>query len=320
MSNAVAESVPKLNETSHEAENFQSVTIRASLSYNMSNLDLRDRKYSERTIRYLREEKLFPGAAWYYHGFGVASRVGAVDIGNQNNKKVEDFTITGSYFFRPFGAEFSYGRNSRYTISSSPYGVARLWNGMNDGSRMKSETAVLNLFLFLSDFFTLNKNYSYRAAFEQSEKQVKSGGTFFFLLSGDYHQTKSDRPIIPAFAHGLLMFSRLPGLKGWLFGGFAFGVGFAYTLVLPADFCISTYISLAVRPMQKEFYVVSGAKREFRIDSLKGTGKVNAYYNGAAFFAGISAIYDAVLTPCYRFKLEMWSGDLILQFFSGVRI
>src|SRR5208337_1183498 len=112
----------------------------------------------------------------------------------------------------------------------------------------------------------------------------------------------------------------LLGLKGWLFGGFALGVGFAYTLVLPANFYISTLLSLTVRPLQKEFYVLSGTKREFRIDSLKGSGKVNAYYNGGVFFTGLSVIYEGILTPCYRFKLEMWSGDLMVQFFSGIRI
>ena len=246
--------------------------------------------------------------------------MGVTDITNPDNKKVEEFDVTASYFSRSFGAELYYGRYGRYYISSSPYGGGGLWNYLNRGSRMKSDAGGLNLFLFLRDFFTLNKSYSYSAAFEQAEKQVKSSGTLFFLLSGDYNRMRSDAAIIPFYAQELLMFTHLLGLKRWLFGGFAVGVGFAYTLVLPADFFISTYISLSLRPLQKEFSTVTGTKREFRIDSLKGKGKIYAGYNSDLFFAGICLIYEGILTPCYRYKLEMWRGDLSAQFFSGVRI
>ena len=304
-----------------DAKKYQkSITARATLSNDIGNLDLRDRKYGERTIRYRRDAELYAGAFVYYNGFGIGSRLGVADIKNPDAKKVEAFDVTASYFSRSFGAELYYGRYGRYYISSSPYGGAGLWNYLNRGSRMKSEAGGLNLFLFLRDFFTLNKSYSYSAAFEQAEKQVKSSGTLFFLLSGDYNRMRSDVSIIPLYAHELLMFTHLLGLKRWLFGGFAAGIGFAYTLVLPADFFISTYIALSIRPLQKELSTCSGTKREFRIDSLRGKGKIYAGYNSDPFFAGICLIYEGILTPCYRFKAEMWSGDLSVQFFSGVRI
>lgn len=301
-----------------EQERF--AAARLTLSYNTMNLDLKDRKYAERATRYVRDAGLYTGAFAYYRNFGLGSRVGVMDIKNPGYKKIENYYLTLNYFSRAFGVEIYYNRLGRFNISDSPYGVGKMWNVLRKGSHMKYESAGLDLYLFMEDLLSLNKMYSYGAAFEQSEKQEKSGGTFFFKLAGDYIRMRNNRPIIPYQEHELLMYMRLYGLKGWMFGGFSFGVGFAYTIVLPADFFISMYISLMVRPLQKEFYALTGTKREFRIDSLKGKGKISAGYNGGPFFAGICLVYEGIMTPCYRFKAEMWSGDLAVEFFSGVRM
>jgi len=298
----------------------RSVTIRASLSYDVMSLDLRDRKFSERTTRYMRDRELYAGIGVFYYGFGVDARLGALDTQNQNNKKLECYDLRAGYFSRAFGAEIYYSRFGRLRITSSPAGVGKLWNDSNSGSRIRSEQAGMNLFLFVKDLSSLNKDFSYNAAFFQSEGVVKTGGTVLVLLSGDYERVHSSVPLIPAYAHDLFLYMDVYGMSGWRFAGFGFGVGFAGTLALPRGFFVSALISLMVRPLQKEFYTLRHAKREFRIDALKGRGRVYAGYNGASFFAGISLDVKAFLTPCYRFKLEMWSGDLSASFFSGVRI
>ncbi|OHD68400.1 MAG: hypothetical protein A2W19_14380 [Spirochaetes bacterium RBG_16_49_21] len=294
--------------------------IRASLSYNIMALDLRDRKFAERTIRYMRDEELYAGAAASYNNFGLAGRLGVFDVKNQNHKKVDSYDLKASYFSSAFGAELYYSRYSRFYISSSPYGIGRLWNDSHSGSGVKSEGAGLNLFLFMKDFLSLNENFSYNAAFLQTEQPVKTSGTLLVLLSADYLRVRNNVPLIPAYAHDLFLFMDLYGLKGWRFAGFGFGVGFAGTLVLPGDLFVSSSISLMVRPLHKEFYTLVHVNREFRIDSLKGQGKIYAGYNGGSFFAGVSFVLEAALIPSYRFKLEMWSGDLAMEFYSGVRI
>jgi hypothetical protein len=302
------------------AEASRSVALRASLSYDIMSLDLRDRKFSERTTRYMRDRELFAGVGVYYYGFGVDARLGVLDTDDQNNKKVECYDLRAGYFSRAFGAEVYYIRSGRMHITSSPAGTGRLWNESNSGSRIKSEQAGLNLFLFVKDLNSLNKNFSYNAAFFQSEGAVKTSGTVLVLLSGDYERMRSSVPLIPTYARDLFLYLDVYGMSGWLFAGLGFGVGFAGTLALPRGFFVSALISLMVRPLQKEFYTLRSAKREFRIDALKGRGRVYAGYSGASFFTGISLDMKAFLTPCYRFKLEMWSGDIYASFFSGVRI
>ena len=303
----------------------RSFTARATLSYAIMDLDLVDRKFANRTIRYMRDEDLYAGVSVYYKNFGIGSRIGVMDTKNQRRKKVEDFDLTAHYYSPAFGVELLYRQYGWFYVTSSPYGVGKLWNALNDGLRMKSESAGINMFLFIQDIFTkdivtLNKNFSYGAAFEQTEKQVKSGGAALVEISGNYHRMRNNIPIIPVYAHELFMYMTLYGLRGWQIAGFGIGVGLAYTIVLPRDFFISALLSLSFRPSWRELYTFPYAKREFRIDSLRGKGKIYIGYNADSFFTGVSFIFEGIITPCYTYKAETWSGDLSLEFFAGVRI
>ena len=172
----------------------------------------------------------------------------------------------------------------------------------------------------MKDLLSLNKDFSYRSAFQQSERQQKSCGTFIILAGADYSRLRSPAALVPGYDRFLLMGLNLFGMTGWRIIGGSVGVGFAYTLVLPLNFFIAPLIALAVHPCQMEFFTPLGTKHDFRIDSMKGHGRINAGFNGERYFAGLSVTVEAELDPAERFHTVIWNVDLNAGLFAGVRI
>lgn len=296
------------------------VTLRIGASMGIPGFELRNHRFADRSLRYLRDQVLYAGAAVYYRGAGAGARVGVCDTKQPARHAATDFEVQAGYFHRTFGVEAYYRQSGRYHIARSPFGTGALWNRAGAGSRIRSEGAGANLFLFLKDLLTLNREYSYGTAYRQTDKPAGSSGSFMILAGADYFRLRGPVPLIPVYDRYLLMGLNLFGMTGWRFIGGFFGVGFACTLVLPRDFFIAPLIALAVHPFRMEFFTPSGTKRDIRIDSMQGKGRICAGYNGERFFAGLSAAVEAELDPAERFHTVIWSVDLNVELFAGVRI
>jgi hypothetical protein len=315
-----AEEMPAENKNGIPDKEEDRASVMALLEYSVMPVELRDRRLARHTLRYMRDRELYAGAKASWDGFALGARAGVWDSSRPGRRRMDDFDLAASYFSRAFGAEASYRRYGRYRIGASPYGIARLWNDMNIGARMKAESAGATVYLFMRNLMSLNKDYSYRAAYDLSERQGKSGGAFVVLAGADYQMVRSNVPVLPPYSHRLLMYLNLPGMRGWRFIGCSAGIGFAGTLVMPLGFFISPMIWLTVHPFQMEFFTMAGTTKDFRIDSLRGGGRINAGYSGANFFAGLLVSFEGIISPAYRFRAEVWTGDLNVRVFSGVRI
>jgi hypothetical protein len=303
-----------------KGENQDRVTIKGSAAFAIPGFELRDYKYADRSIHYLRDQVLYAGAMIYYRGAGLGGRAGVMDAKKPYRRKVDDFEVMASYFSRSFGIELNYQWSGRYYIARSPYGTGRLWNNANQGSRMKDESAGVKLFLFMKDLLSLNKDYSYGSVYQQSGRQSKSCGTFLILAGADYDRLRTPAAIVPGYNQFLLMGLKLYGMTGWRFIGFSIGVGFAYALALPGNFYLAPLIALAVHPSQMEFFTPSGVKKDFRIHSMKGYGRITAGYDGERFFAGLFLLYESILYPAVRYKTVVWNMNLNAGIFTGTRI
>ena len=296
------------------------VTLKVSAGFSVPGFELRNHRFADRSIHYLGDQTLQTGAALYYRGAGVGARAGVLDAKRPEQRVTSDFNVDAGYFHRVFGAEAYYRQSGRYYIQRSPSGTGALWDRAGAGSRIRTEGAGANLYLFLKDLTTLNRDYSYGTANQQSGRLSKSCGTFMVIAGADYSMLRGPAALVPGYDRYLLMGLNLFGMTGWRFIGGYFGIGFAGILVLPHDFFIAPLISLAVHPYQMEFFTLAGTKHDFWIDSMKGKGRINAGYNGERFFAGISVAVEAELDPAELFHTVVWSVDLNAGLFAGVRI
>jgi hypothetical protein len=296
------------------------VTLRMSAGCAIPGFELRNHAFADRSIHYLRDQTLQAGAGVYYRGFGVGGQAGVCDLKHPSERVTSDFKVEAGYFHRAFGAEAYYRQSGRYYIQRSPLGSGSLWNKTGAPSRIRTEGAGGNLFLFLKDLLTLNKDYSYGTANHQSGQLTKSSGTFMIIAGADYSRLHCPVALVPGYDRYLLLGLNLFGMKGWRFIGGYFGVGFAGILALPGNFFIAPLISLAVHPFQSEFFTATGTKHDFWIDSMKGNGRINAGYNGERFFAGISVTVEAELDPAERFHTVVWNVNLNAELSAGVRL
>jgi hypothetical protein len=296
------------------------VTLRTSAGCAIPGFELRNHAFADRSIHYLRDQTLQAGAAVYYRGAGISGQAGICDLKHPVQRVATDFKVEAGYFNRAFGAEAYYRQSGRYYIQRSPFGTGALWNKAGAGSRIRTEGAGATLFLFLKDLQTLNKDYSYGTANQQSGRQTKSCGSFIILAGADYSMLRGPVALVPGYDRFILMGLNLYGMSGWRFIGGFFGVGFAGTLTLPRDFFIAPLIALTVHPYQMEFFAATGTKHDFRIDSMKGFGRINAGYNGEHYFAGLSVSVEAELDPAERFQTIIWNVELNAGVFAGVRI
>ena len=311
------ETPPRAGENVNDPGRFAAA---ASLDYDIQGIELGDLSYGNRGLSYLRDRELYAAARFSFRGAGLSARIGVSDMDRPRYRKISDFMVQASYFSPVAGAEVYYRRAGRYRIADSPFGTGKLWNQTRQGSSVNFESAGLNLFLFMKDLSSLNRDYSYGAAFEQSGRHEKSAGSFILLAGANYQRIHSPVPLVPGDTQALGLYRKLFGLTGWRRTGFSIGIGFAGTLVLPHGFFLAPQIGLAFNPSQMEYFTLAGARKAFRFDSLRGIGRISAGYDGGRFFTGIIVNFEAFIIPTNRYKAELWTGDLSAGFFSGFRV
>jgi len=193
------------------------------------------------------------------HGFGYAYNI-AIDIVYQKYK--------GFYMDDP-------GSHIPSWNSGDPYPQRR---------DLQVTTMGLNYFYIFSP-----GNFSFRAAFNQTQRQRKSAGSFIFLISPFSYKVESDSSLTPAGED--VLYGRDAGFFRGSFTTLSAAPGFFYTLVFESDFFI-TVGAFAGGGVQQ--YLYETALEDMRGNSYmyKVNGRISTGYNTDNYYLGFSANYD----------------------------
>lgn len=132
-------------------------------------------------------------------------------------------------------------------------------------------------------------DFSFRAAFNQTQQQRRSAGSFIFLISPFSYKVESDSSLIPAGEDAL--YGRDAGFFRGNYTTLSFAPGFFYTFIIQSDFFV-TVGAFAGAGVQQYMY-------ETALEDIRGNGyvyklngKFSAGYSAGSFYLGFAANYD----------------------------
>ena len=243
-------------------------------------------------IRYVPNTPLHYGAGVSYMGFGLSSQLAmshpARDTDTYGESDFFDFQFY--YFSRKFGIDFFFQNYSGYYLRDP--GDFNL--SMGDTGTVRSDiengTAGLNIYYIFSD------DYFFSSAFDQSERQKRSGGSLFLMASSLYYTIDSTGSLIPPVEE--INYKSDSGFCKGKYFTTGIAVGYAYTLTVlnyyltPVIYCVSGY-------MNSRYSVSSGEKVKHN-SYIKLGFRLAMGYNGKTWFGGFALVNDGTFSETFE--------------------
>ncbi len=265
------------------------------------------------------EEKLeySPNVQWRY-GAGInvydVSLYFIADIPGDNMMQDEETHGTSSsldvlihYYTSDIGIDLAFQRcEGFYLDQQDPSGVPDDRYLFPD---MTSLALGMNLYYLFS-----GDRYSMRAAYDQGERQIKSGGSFVLMASLHYFRLDNDGSIIPAQFSSAA--GEVAGFEGGNFITAAVGPGYGYTLAL-SKFFISPAFFFGIGGQYRDYTVADGDEQNARY-TLKINWRIALGYNGDNVIAGIKFLVDYTMVPLGEAELQIYTLEGTI--FAGIRM
>jgi hypothetical protein len=227
-------------------------------------------------------------------------------IAKYGNTKSTSFQM--SIQRRHFGMKFFF-RNYRHFYLSNPTDFYEDWNS----SRFPKRTDIGTYTLGFYNNYILSNRFSMNAAFDQSERQKKSGGSLMLMGGGFISHLVNDSTMIPYDVR-----DNFPDLRNYRKGTFnsvIIAPGYGYSFV-QGNFSLTPVLFAGSGPQFQSNRETH--KRYFRMRlPLFFSSKVALSYNAKTFFSCISFSYETSNVPFHLTKIR--TGTTALEFAAGVR-
>jgi len=241
-------------------------------------------------------------------GFGASTAIPGSGKDEETHGESESFDLQTYYYSTRIGIDLFYQKYEGF------YAELGETSGFATDVRkdLKMTNYGFNVYYVFSDEFSL------KAAFNQTEKQIKTGVSFLLGASSSYFKIESDRSLIPSAEESKV--GDFSGYHGGEYMTFALmpGIGITY---LPENIYYMTFLAM----MGGGVAYTKNDTSSGRIDRTTDIFKVNAKYgiglNTDVFFAGASIVLDLTVTSWFsKSTIRLGTGVMFLEFFAGVRI
>ena len=260
------------------------------------------------------KSKYFPslrgniGLGLSYAGFGASYSTEVVTFTNEATHGESSYQDWRLYFYtRKFGADMVGLYYSGFHLSDpEKHGYAA------DDIRVKRtdmsmKTIGLNLYYIFSD------DFSFKAAFTQTERQTKWDYTFLLMLSGMHYSINSKYSLISPCDEET--FGGNSGFYKGNFDGVALCPGFGITIPYH-DYFATAVAFFGSGYMHRIYSVDSGKKIRhdgfYRINIRSSIG-----YNGPHFYGGLTFIFDSMANYS---GLRVLNNSYLFEVFTGYRL
>ena len=198
---------------------------------------------------------------------------------------------------------------------SNTYSLFDTWN--SSPANYRRPDLRVYAFNFNTLYNILNKTFSFKAAFAESERQIKSAGSPLCAFGVSYTRMRGDSLIVPSILSD--DFAMINAFRTSSSYSLHTGVGYAYTFV----FLKSCFFTLAAVP-QANFQLVSFNHGLGQIDTkgridLLGQARASLGINAKRFYFGLSMIYNLIPNGKlgnieYNYKYGILRASIIHRF------
>ena len=248
--------------------------------------------------------------SWRWMGGGYGVRLPRRDINELLYGKTHYYDYQFYLYLRHFGFD-AYWQTYKGFYLDNPKTFDISWiDTMPHPSR--SDLGINNFGLNI--FYIHSKNFSFKATYNQTERQKRSAGTFLFMISQSIEEVASDTSLIPASQR--VYYEDIAGMNNSRFYNISLAPGYAYSLIWKNFFITPTLFAGAGYQVQD---------CEFNTGSLNKaiiTPKVNMRfgigYNGKRFLVGAHTVYDMSYMNVLDSGLRIVMSTLKFQ--AGIRL
>ncbi|HNV48302.1 MAG TPA: DUF4421 family protein [Spirochaetota bacterium] len=227
------------------------------------------------------------GYKWFGLSYQMAVTGTARDEADYGRSEYIDFQF---YFvFKKFGVDLFFQRYSGYYLvnpirldNPQDYNVTK-----GDAHVKRSDLKLTSI--GLNGYYIFNDNFSFKAAFKQTERQNTSAGSFMLMASAINYGIEAEHSLIPPSQE--VFYGENAGFSRGMFTALCVLPGYAYTFVFPNHVFITPAGFIGAGGMIKNYHVTSGDKGETDF-CWKFNVRIGAGYNGDTYFYGITAMYD----------------------------
>jgi hypothetical protein len=246
-----------------------------------------------RTVDYQPSQPVRIGGSLFYKWLGLAFSLPLAMDPDQERRlgKTKSLDFQFNFYFRRWGLDAYYQDYRNFYINNSG-GIFPNYN--TDVQVQRTDIKTFNM--GANAFYVFNhKKFSYQAAFNQAERQLKSAGSFIMMGSFTRFQINADSAMVPllnpATSNRDLFITR------GLFAASGISVGYAHTFVIKKKAFFSLTLLPGIALGYMDFTNAFGEKLtsvrgHFRFNTRAALGfNGDRYYYGITFFSDINNIY-----------------------------
>jgi hypothetical protein len=218
---------------------------------------------------------------WYGVGLAVNNPFAGKDVLRKGKSSIVDFRLN------------AYGSAVAAELSLQDYQGFYLKNMLQQPLNWEPESPYFqrsDMHIFSTSaivYFILNhKKHSFRAAYLQNERQLKSSGSLIIMPSFVYLNLKSDSSLIPDFYSAKLLVQDDEHIRNGKFFTYGISLGYSYTYVFLKYF----YLNLSMIPGA----FIQNYDYESEYGSVRGTKLTALWLGRAAFGFNSDHIYFGV--------------------------
>lgn len=295
---------------------YKDLIVRLYSGEKTHSLELSDMKTPYR-LRYLPNGYFNMGVGVNFRSFGLslATKIPIFQNSEVKHGETKRFGIQSYIYTNKFAVDLLASFLNGYYLNNS----ITHFNSYTRGKEyQRPDISSANLGLSVNYIFN-NSHFSYRAAFSDTEKQIKSAGSFLAGGSIFSYQTRADSSLVPRGINpDYFLKSRDISKSGVL--AINANLGYAYSLVFLKNgiFTLSYILGSGIQDNSIDREFASGINR-WRF-SMNHSGRIGLGYRHNRYYARINVIRSTQYTSLKYNDLSIGNGTNFFQVSLGKRI
>ncbi len=287
--------------------------IRPFITSRSLRMSLLDSSPNRNRLKYRPNNRPYAGVSVYLFDLGVSLSLRLPETITDNAQRFGEtkiFDIQANIYAKRIGADLIYQKYEGFYVNN-PKDFIQQWN-QNNPFPQRRDLALSTL--FTNVFYIFNhKRFSFRSAFNQADRQMKSKGSFFLTESFSRIHISSDSSLVPPEASD--EFTPIQGFNGGDFYTLAIMPGYAHNFIMKKVY-INASVALGLGNQWKN-YVLNGVDINEQEAGLVANFRGGFGYNGDRFFSGISSFFQNVSVDVDRLTVKGLSSNI--KVFVGYR-
>ncbi len=289
---------------------------------------------SSKPVSYYPNFKLAAGLGVSYWVFGLSVQTAIDGTAKPDSRygRTKFFDLQFHYYFRKLGVDAFYQNYRGYYLENpKQYNSWVYQNGSpvylsykrGDPGTVRSDLRITTL--GFNVFYVFSDNYSLDAAFKQTERQNRKGGSFLLMLSGMNCRVSASSSLLPLAQEWL--YGIYHGFKGGNFTSLGVAPGYSHTFLIGSRYFVTPVIfvgagamtdSLRMQRTPQELLAGRDGKKNKLEAFLKTNMRLSLGYNGDSFFYGLAGVLDisasqgfnktSISVGVYRGYFEAFAG------------